>query len=100
VAYVWRGGLDPIPTIRWPDGARLGGQGEQRFRREGRLLGRLDHPCIARLIDAGILDGRQPYLVLEHVDGWIDESQRLLDASAQVPRRRRCGLAQHHHAGA
>jgi serine/threonine-protein kinase len=39
-----------------------------RFRREGRLLARLSHPHIARLIDAGVTGGR-PYLVLEYVEG-------------------------------
>lgn len=43
--------------------------GEQRFRSEGRMLGRLDHPNIARLIDAGVLDGSNPFLVLEYVEG-------------------------------
>jgi len=46
-----------------------GREGEQRFRSEGRILGRLDHPNIARLIDAGVLDTAQPYLVLEYVEG-------------------------------
>jgi eukaryotic-like serine/threonine-protein kinase len=41
-----------------------------RFEREGRILARLDQPHIARLLDAGVGDdGRQPYLVLEYVDG-------------------------------
>jgi eukaryotic-like serine/threonine-protein kinase len=40
-----------------------------RFRREGRLLARLAHPHIARLIDAGVSSGGRPYLVLEYVDG-------------------------------
>ncbi|HET9445075.1 MAG TPA: serine/threonine-protein kinase [Steroidobacteraceae bacterium] len=41
----------------------------ERFRREGRLLARLAHPNIARLLDAGATaDGRQ-FLVLEYVDG-------------------------------
>jgi eukaryotic-like serine/threonine-protein kinase len=45
-----------------------------RFKREGRLLARLAHPNIARLIDAGVSaegpkrPGR-PYLVLEYVQG-------------------------------
>ena len=39
-----------------------------RFRREGRLLARLSHPHIARLIDAGVSAGR-PYLVLEYIEG-------------------------------
>ena len=43
--------------------------GEERFRSEGRMLGRLDHPNIARLIDAGVIDDSQPYLVLEYVEG-------------------------------
>lgn len=44
------------------------GQGEERFLREGRILGRLSHPHIAELLDAGVVSG-QPYLVLEYVDG-------------------------------
>ena len=41
----------------------------ERFRREGRLLARLTHPNIARLLDAGATaDGKQ-FLVLEYVDG-------------------------------
>ena len=40
-----------------------------RFRREGRLLARLSHPHIARLIDAGVSGSGRPYLVLEYVDG-------------------------------
>jgi eukaryotic-like serine/threonine-protein kinase len=41
----------------------------QRFRREGAILARLTHPNIARMLDAGIAPGGQPYLVLELVDG-------------------------------
>jgi tetratricopeptide (TPR) repeat protein len=40
-----------------------------RFHHEGRLLGRLIHPHIARLIDAGTTETGRHYLVLEHVDG-------------------------------
>jgi serine/threonine-protein kinase len=43
--------------------------GEARFRREGTLLARLSHPNIARLLDAGVADSGQPYLVLEYVEG-------------------------------
>jgi hypothetical protein len=43
--------------------------GQERFRREGSALARLAHPGIARLLDAGISAGGQPYLVLEYVDG-------------------------------
>jgi tetratricopeptide (TPR) repeat protein len=40
-----------------------------RFRREGRLLARLAHPHIARLIDAGVTASARPYLILEYVQG-------------------------------
>lgn len=43
--------------------------GARRFRREGTVLARLSHPNVARLLDAGVTDGGQPYLVLECVDG-------------------------------
>ena len=41
---------------------------EARFAQERALLARLNHPSIARLIDAGRFFG-QPFLVLEYVDG-------------------------------
>ena len=40
-----------------------------RFSREREILARLQHPNIARLLDAGIGEGDQPYLVLEYVEG-------------------------------
>lgn len=52
----------------------IGLQGEQRFRSEGQMLGRLDHANIARLIDAGLLEGTHPYLVLEYVEGHAIDS--------------------------
>ncbi|MEM9181520.1 MAG: tetratricopeptide repeat protein [Pseudomonadota bacterium] len=41
----------------------------RRFLTERALLARLDHPCIARLIDAGETPDQMPYLVMEYVDG-------------------------------
>ena len=43
--------------------------GSERFRREGTAFASLAHPNIARLIDAGVTDEGQPFLVLEYVDG-------------------------------
>lgn len=40
-----------------------------RFLLERRILAQLNHPCIARLIDAGTASNGQPYLVMEYVDG-------------------------------
>jgi serine/threonine-protein kinase len=41
----------------------------RRFEAERRLLARLDHPGVARLLDGGVLDDGRPYLVMEYVDG-------------------------------
>ncbi|MCU0755307.1 MAG: serine/threonine protein kinase [Xanthomonadales bacterium] len=58
----------------------------QRFQREWRVLARLDHPSIARLLDAG-RSGPQAWLALEYVDG-PDYAERLptlpLPARVQV----------------
>ncbi|MFN7934622.1 MAG: protein kinase [Bryobacteraceae bacterium] len=66
--------------------ALSGHGGEERFKREGSILARLEHPNIARLFDAGVHAGGQPYLVLEYVDGeWID---RYCDSHALEERQR------------
>lgn len=40
-----------------------------RFRRERRILSRLNHPNIARLLDGGIAADGRSFLVMEYVDG-------------------------------
>lgn len=40
-----------------------------RFARERDLLARLDHPGIARLLDAGLAADGEPFLILEYIDG-------------------------------
>jgi eukaryotic-like serine/threonine-protein kinase len=67
--------------------ALMGKGGEQRFKSEGRILGRLTHPHIAALIDAGVSETGQPFLVLEYIDGdHIDRycDQNRLDVRARV----------------
>ncbi|MEN9627751.1 MAG: Serine/threonine-protein kinase PrkC [Pseudomonadota bacterium] len=67
-------------------------QARQRFEREGHILGRIQHPHIARLLDAGVAnqgDGGQPYLVLELVRGqvidrWCDERRLDIDARLRL----------------
>jgi eukaryotic-like serine/threonine-protein kinase len=76
---VWRarradGRVEGYVAIKFLNSAWLGRDGQARFRQEGNLLARLDHPNIARLIDAGVFDEVHPYLVIEYVDGLpIDE---------------------------
>jgi serine/threonine-protein kinase len=41
----------------------------ERFHREQHILASLEHPNITRLLDAGLGDEGQPYLVMEFVDG-------------------------------
>jgi tRNA A-37 threonylcarbamoyl transferase component Bud32/tetratricopeptide (TPR) repeat protein len=57
--------------------ALVSATGQERFRREGSVLARLDHPGIAKLLDAGVSATGQPYLLLEYVEGVpIDEFVR------------------------
>jgi eukaryotic-like serine/threonine-protein kinase len=74
-------------AIKFLDLSLVDEQGVERFRQEGQVLARLDHASIARLIDAGVTDDGQPYLVLEYVDGepldrW--RQSRSLDVRARV----------------
>jgi eukaryotic-like serine/threonine-protein kinase len=74
-------------AVKLLNAALVGHPSEQRFGREGRVLARLQHPNIARLLDAGVEAGRQPYLVLEYVRGQrIDEycNQRGLGVEGRI----------------
>ncbi len=49
-----------------------------RFRAERQILANLNHPNIAVLLDGGVTEDDQPYIVMEYVDGsaittWCDE---------------------------
>jgi len=74
-------------AVKFLNLALMGKAGEVRFRREGSILGRLSHPSIAELIDAGVSSSGQPYLVLEYVEGeHIDRhcDERAFDIRARV----------------
>src|SRR5262249_49122110 len=43
--------------------------GLARFLRERRILGRLQHPRIAHLLDGGIAADGRPYFAMEYIDG-------------------------------
>jgi serine/threonine-protein kinase len=81
------GRFEGVAAVKLLNVALLGRSAEARFRREGSLLARLSHPNIARLFDAGVTAGGQPYLVLEHVEGvridrWCEE--RRLEVPARL----------------
>jgi serine/threonine-protein kinase len=74
-------------ALKFLNAALVGRSGEERFKREGTILGKLSHPNIAQLVDAGISPSGQPYLVLEYVEGeHIDLycDQRELDVEARI----------------
>ncbi len=55
-----------------------------RFRAERQILANLNHPNIAALIDGGVTDDGQPYIIMEYVDGkpvtqWCDEQRLPVD---------------------
>ena len=71
---VWRGRRDDgqyegSVAIKLLHLSWVGRAAAERFRREGAILALLTHPNIARMLDAGVTTGGQPYLVLELVDG-------------------------------
>jgi serine/threonine protein kinase/TolA-binding protein len=54
-----------VKVVDRSQGADLG----MRFRAERQILASLNHPNIARLIDAGETEDGQPYLVMDYVEG-------------------------------
>ncbi|MDQ6683969.1 MAG: protein kinase [Pseudomonadota bacterium] len=61
----------------------------ERFRRERSILASLDHPNIARLVDAGITPDGQPWIALDYVEGeaitaWCDRKRASLRERVRV----------------
>ncbi|WP_284618251.1 serine/threonine-protein kinase [Aquabacterium humicola] len=74
MATVWLaeradGQLKRQVAIKLPKASHACGVLAERFARERDVLAALDHPHIARLIDAGVAEHEQPFIVLEHVAG-------------------------------
>lgn len=85
-----RGGMGVVYLAERADGAyeqqvafkllppSLGSEAlNRRFLLERQILARLEHPGIARLLDGGVAEHGEPYLVMEYVDGerlsdWCD----------------------------
>jgi serine/threonine protein kinase len=76
-------------AIKLLNASLVGRGGEERFRREGVILARLGHPHIASLIDAGVSNTGQPYLVLElvngdHIDAYCDERRLTIERRVRL----------------
>ena len=56
-------------AVKIIDAATVQGDLGLRFRAERQILASLNHPNIARLIDAGETEEAQPYLIMEYVHG-------------------------------
>jgi hypothetical protein len=71
------GRLEREVALKLPRMHQEGSHWRERFRRERDILARLGHPRIARLYDAGVTPGGQPWLAMEYVEGRpIDEHVR------------------------
>jgi len=81
--------VEKTVALKVLDGVVRGTQTRKRFLLERNVLARLDHPNIARFLDAGIREDGVPYFVMEYVDGQpidvlaatlgIDDCLRLFD---------------------
>ena len=79
----------------------LSGSARERFVREGRILGELAHPNIARLLDAGVAPEGQLYLALEYVEGgrldrFCDDRRLPIDARLKLVQQVCAALAHAH----
>lgn len=81
------GRFDGQVAVKFLKAGVFGSGDAGRFAREGRILARLSHPHIARLLDAGVYQELQPYLVLEYVNGQPIDAycrERGLDLRARI----------------
>jgi serine/threonine-protein kinase len=114
VSELGRGGMGRVYLAERADGAFeqrvaikamrgfLGVDLRPRFERERRILARLDHPAIARILDGGATDAGEPYLVMELVEGapidrWCDERRLAIDERLRLFCAV-CDAVQHAHA--
>ena len=98
VRLLGRGGMGSVYLAERADGEveqraaikflRYGGDDpafQDRFLRERQILATLNHPGIARMLDAGHTDDGQPYLAMDYIDGTpIDTYAGKLDVRGKL----------------
>ncbi len=88
-------------ALKVADAAALSRDGAAAFDAERRILARLSHPNVARLLDAGFTPEGTAYLVMEYVDGapiveYCDERRLTIDERLRLFRVV-CNAVQHAH---
>ena len=69
-------------------------EARERFDIERRMLARLEHPSIARMLDGGVTADGRPYFVMEHIEGRrLDQAVRGLSLSDRLGLFERIGEA-------
>ncbi|OZC01689.1 serine/threonine-protein kinase [Rubricoccus marinus] len=63
------GTFEKTVALKLVQAAKASPETVRRFERERRVLARLDHPGIARLLDGGLTPDGRPYFIMERVDG-------------------------------
>jgi serine/threonine protein kinase/TolA-binding protein len=76
-------------AVKIVDRSAIHGRFGARFRAERQILASLNHPNIARLLDAGDMDGGYAYLIMEYIHGepldrYCDARRLSLDARLQL----------------
>ncbi len=82
VREIGRGGMGAVFLVERADGefkqqaalkivrqTILDWESENYFRRERQILASLNHPNVARLLDGGVSENGEPFLVMEYVEG-------------------------------
>ncbi len=98
--------LDKIVAIKTLKGKRYNEKELLRFQQEGKLLAKLVHPNLVSVMDFGVNQAQEPYMVLEYLQGeslaeMLKEEGILdLDLALDLTKQAAAGLAHAHSFGA
>jgi serine/threonine protein kinase/tetratricopeptide (TPR) repeat protein len=76
-------------AVKVVNGATVNDELNIRFLNERQILAHLEHPNIARLLDGGVTEQGEPFLVMEYVEGepidkWCDQRRLSIRARIQL----------------